>query len=43
MPKKLFGTYTLPTLVQERPGTWGRCIHHDACFNASRPPTCARA
>ena len=27
MPKKLLNTYTLPTLVQERLSTWGRCIH----------------
>jgi transcriptional regulator with XRE-family HTH domain len=27
MPKKLFNTDTLPTLVGERLRTWGRCIH----------------
>jgi transcriptional regulator with XRE-family HTH domain len=27
MPKKLLNTDTLPTLVQERLSTWGRCIH----------------
>lgn len=27
MPKKLLHTDTLPTLVQERLTTWGRCIH----------------
>lgn len=27
MPKKLLDTDTLPTLVQERLNTWGRCIH----------------
>src|ERR1700687_3012210 len=27
MPKKLLHSDTLPTLVQERLSTWGRCIH----------------
>lgn len=27
MPKKLLDTDSLPTLVQERLSTWGRCIH----------------
>lgn len=27
MPKKLLVSTTLPTLVQERLDTWGRCIH----------------
>ena len=27
MPKKLFDTDTLPTLVRERLSTWGRCLH----------------
>lgn len=27
MPKKFFNADTLPTLVQERLHTWGRCIH----------------
>ncbi|WP_146204320.1 helix-turn-helix domain-containing protein [Massilia glaciei] len=27
MPKKLLHAETLPTLVQERLSTWGRCIH----------------
>jgi len=27
MPKKLLDTSTLPSLVQERLSTWGRCIH----------------
>ncbi len=27
MPKKLLQTDMLPTLVQERLSTWGRCIH----------------
>lgn len=27
MPKKLLETDALPTLVQERLSTWGRCIH----------------
>ena len=27
MPAKLLTTYTLPTLVEERLLSWGRCIH----------------
>lgn len=27
MPRKLLGAQTVPTLIQERLLTWGRCIH----------------
>lgn len=27
MPRKLLGAHTVPTLIQERLLSWGRCIH----------------